>query len=112
MDNLEDRLGRCYELAAKFVMENPSWSLVHGFITDKFGNSGNTIDHAWAMKDGWRYDAVLDIEFLDNVFDALFFPENLVIYPSIEMTQRIYNSCHWGPWHEIDRSKIIFNKKP
>jgi hypothetical protein len=110
MSEIKDRLGRCYELNAKFVINNPQWTLVHGFINDRAFGTGNTIDHAWCELDDISYDAVLDLTLPTIVHDALFNPTDTVKYRGTTAIQKVLTTQHYGPWHEIDESKIIFNK--
>jgi hypothetical protein len=108
--SLDERLGRCYELAGKFCIEN-GWDLVHGFITDKRFGSGHTIDHAWCEENEMCYDPVLDLELPKDAFMRLLGCEITKKYHSSEYSELMITTGHFGPWHEIDNSKIVFNQK-
>lgn len=109
MSKLGDRLGRCYELSAKYVLDNDGFNLVHGFITDKIGVTGHTIDHAWVEKEGNVYDPVLDMELPTEIHEAMFNAEVTIKYPRKSVLDMILMKEHWGPWHEVDKSKVVFN---
>ena len=91
-----DRLGRCYELAGRYVMDNAGTQLVHGSIQ---GMGNPRIDHAWAVtSDGQIYDAVLDEEF-DPVAHLHFFSaEEHIVYERFEAMALMAKHKHWGPW--------------
>jgi len=108
---LKDRLGKCYMLAYQHVTEKQDWTLCHGFITDNIFGTGNTIDHAWCEHNatGKLYDPVLQKHYSKEMFIATFSPDTTVRYTKQEVLQHAFKFKHYGPWHEIDNSKIKFN---
>lgn len=97
-----DRLGRCYELAGRFVVTdfaNPAArgsKLVHGSIQG-FGNP--RIGHAWViMPDGTRYDPVADEEFDPEVHESYFNAIEDNVYDADEVRVWTVKTGHWGPW--------------
>lgn len=109
MGKLEDRIGRCYELSGNFQVDNQEYTLVHGFITDRIGDTGHTIDHAWVEKDGEVYDPVLDKSYPTDIYEALTGAEEIIRYEYIKTLNNIQKTGHWGPWHEVDQSRIVFD---
>lgn len=104
---LGGRLGRCYELSYKFATSHDGWKLVHGYIRDKIGGSGRAIDHAWCLKGDGVFDPVLDANIPEVVYKAMFDAEVARIYTEEEAMKAAVESGTYGPWHEIDDSKII-----
>lgn len=97
-DSFEERLSRCYELAARFVQRDPNAVLVHGSIQG-FGNP--RIGHAWVeLSDGRRYDPVLDDYFDAAVHEAFFNVEEYERYSHDEVMKNLLGHGHWGPWHD------------
>jgi len=106
-ESIHDRLGKCYVLSYQWVTRNKGWSLVHGYITDRM-KTGRTIDHAWTEKDGKVFDPVLDREYAKDVYYAIFSAEPEKIYNEKEVVQQAIKNKTYGPWHEINQSKIKF----
>lgn len=99
------RLGRCYELAAKFQIDNRDFQLVHGRVTSPFEHSPHPIlDHAWLERGEMSYDVVLDrfmpMIFFNNVYE----PERLFVYTWREAAAKILETEHFGPWDYSDRA--------
>ncbi len=102
----QPRLGRCYELSYQFVLSNPAWTLVHGFIEDKLFGTGNRIDHAWCVKEGKYYDPVIQKEFNEEVAKVIFNSEPVKQYPFEQAIEMALQHETYGPWHDIDNSEI------
>jgi len=93
----KDRLGRCFELAGRFVSHNADgYQLCHGSI---MGMGKPRIKHAWVLfPDGRVWEPILNGVFEPEVFQAFFNPLETSTY-SVEET--LINTCkysHWGPW--------------
>jgi hypothetical protein len=95
------RLGRCYELAAKQVVfgegeHKPGDKLVHGSIQG-FGNP--RIGHAWVERaDGSIHEVIGQKDYPRFVFGALFNPIEDHVYTSAQATQWMLKSGHFGSW--------------
>ncbi len=50
------RKGRCFELAGKGLLRDPTWTLVHGWVSA--GIPRLLTAHAWLQKEGYVYDPV------------------------------------------------------
>lgn len=112
MGNIKSRLGQCYILSYKFVTDytNKGYKLIHGYITNRFGG-GQTIDHAWAEKDGEVYDPVLDLKADWEVYKALL---NAVVdkeYSDVEAMKLASESGTYGPWHELKKLDLSMYTK-
>lgn len=104
-ESIAAKLGRCYELAAKFQIEHRQFTLVHGRVTSPFDGSPHpVIDHAWLEADGISYDAVLDRYMPLELFNAVFEPERLFTYPWRAAAEKILATEHFGPWDYSDRA--------
>lgn len=90
------RLGLCYQLSGRYVMDDPETVLVHGSIQG-FGNP--RIGHAWVELPGGRvYDAVLDQEFSQVEHVAIFHPVVDRRYSHDETLVTMARTHNWGPW--------------
>lgn len=94
-----DRLGRCYELAGQYIMENPSSSLVHGSIQ---GAGAPRIGHAWVVDaDGEVFDGTMGEHFPNVAAYAAFTnAEEVISYTAREAMHLMASQGHFGPWHD------------
>lgn len=96
------RLGRCYELAGRYVMENPTATLVHGSIQ---GMGNPRLDHAWAETRGGNiYEPITDREWEPKVFDAVFNPKERATYGGHDSLVKMVDTGHFGPWDDKQES--------
>ena len=94
----KDRLGRCYELAGKYVGMHPGSTLVHGSIQG-FGNP--RIGHAWVkLSNGSVWEPITNSVFPKEVFDSFFNAQELVSYSRSDVADKTEGFGHWGPWDE------------
>jgi hypothetical protein len=92
----EQRLGRCYELSGRFVMDNGEAVLVHGTIQGE-GHPPNP--HAWVkFSDGKVYDPVMDSVMSGEDYAEKMNAVEHVTFARHEMTERVLKHKHWGPW--------------
>lgn len=107
-----DRLGRCYELAAKYVMNNPTSALAHGSIGGPLAQANARgspkIGHAWAIDaDGEIFEPTTGRHFSRHDFRHLFDGVDWIVYTQDEVFRHVTRSGHWGPW---DRDYIAFEE--
>ena len=96
------RLGRCYELAGKYVMDahmrGEECALVHGSIQ---GLGFPRIKHAWVeLPDGQVHDPVADTTMALDEHRAFYSAEVDCRYTYEDMARNACRSQHWGPWAE------------
>lgn len=94
-ETFEDRLGRCYELAGRMVM-NDGGTLVHGSIQ---GAGNPRIGHAWVENDdGTITDPVMGETMPADAYTrfASAIPEHR--YSQEEVLLNAGRTQHWGPW--------------
>lgn len=94
------RSGRCFELSGKRSLYHPDkgLTLVHGTIQN-FGKPA--IAHGWVEhSDGTMHDPTTDQTFDSMVFNAFFNPVIEKRYSKEEVYDKIFDSGHFGPWHE------------
>jgi hypothetical protein len=89
------RGGRCYELAFSGILNDGTWSLVHGQVS---GPNGVPMGHAWLERDGQVYDPVLNrqlplLEYRDR-YGAVCEAQ----YSQREAAERMLEARHSGPW--------------
>ena|ERR1039458_1250582 len=104
--NDRKRQGRCYELALRVMLHEPSaerLTLVHGRIS-QIKNDDYLIDHAWIeLNDGRIYDPVLDKH---TPQDEYVRTRGAVIerqYPRAEAIRVAVKTGHYGPWHRAEQ---------
>jgi len=136
-ETIEERLGKCFELSGKFILEHPGWSLVHAVIKDTVNKSGAQVIHSWCekedaaidvvtkKKDRLVYDSVLNEELPLRLYYGLYgiidyryhdherrlkVPETLLIrYTFEEAFKLIQETRTYGPW---DPEILKFKEKP
>lgn len=102
--NFKERLGRCYELAAIYVIEETTdpykASVVHGTIQGA-GHPPNP--HAWVelyTHMGIRiYDAVLERGFSKADWESFANPKEEVRYTYHQLLFNLLEFQNFGPWH-------------
>lgn len=136
-ETIEERLGKCFELSGKFILENPEWTLVHAVISDTVNKTGAQVIHAWCekenaaidvvinKKDSLVYDSVLNEHFPRRLYYALCgiirytyndherrlnVPESLLVrYTYEEAFELIQETRTYGPW---DQKILNYKEKP
>lgn len=90
------RLGRCYELAGRFAMNNEGTALVHGSI-EGFGNP--RIGHAWVeLENGKIWEPATGQEWDGDAFAGFFNPKLDEYYEHEELLKQVLRQKNWGPW--------------
>ena len=102
--DIQDRLGKCYALSGRFVLDNENAILMHGSVTNRIGD-GRTINHAWVEYDNKVFDAVLGREFDKQLYYALFDPKVDQTYDHERTCLEMLRYSHWGPWNEQNPPK-------
>lgn len=94
--NYRKRQGRCYEIAALFVLDNndQQWVLCHGTIYFK----GQKYLHAWCTLNEIIYDGVLNECFPISEYIARYHPEDILKYDKLLAAQKLISEGHFGPW--------------
>lgn len=95
----KDRLGRCYELAGKYHVDNPDTTLVHGSI---HGMGAPRIGHAWVVHGDGKtvWEPATGQEWDKPAFDAVFHAEPEHTYTHDQALTHMIEDGHWGPWEE------------
>jgi hypothetical protein len=93
---IKSRLGRCYELSARFVVDHRDATLVHGSI-EGMGHPRNP--HAWVLlPSGDIFDPVLDSEMSADAWAAFASPRVERTFTRDELVPLLVEFGHWGPW--------------
>lgn len=100
---LEGRLGRCYELAGRYVSQKPGAQLVHGHIFNPFNRNGEgkgfaDIDHAWVEEGNQVFDPVMDKRWPKDVYYGLFQATEQGRFNYEQVLKMMLQHRHWGPW--------------
>ena len=95
----EQRNGNCYMYAARLVMENPDWQLVHANLFPLLGPFQDmAYNHAFAMKGNLIYDGVLNKFFTKASYWKAFFPVDLRIYSYDTAMKMMLKKKTYGDW--------------
>jgi hypothetical protein len=95
--------GRCYEIAYRFVMDNPEWLLIHGKLDlfDFLGKEYVKYYHAWARKGNEVFDPAHNCIYKKEEWKK-FKPIEIKIYSikeaNLEVIKPKWGKCHYGPW--------------
>ena len=106
-DSFKERLGNCYSLSGKYVMNNLEWDLIHGTITEQV-EGGRTIGHAWVENTETHhghdikmiYDPVWDKKLPWDAYERFVGAKEEQRYTRAEMVKIILEQQNWGPWDE------------
>jgi hypothetical protein len=103
---VRNRKGRCYELAARGILETgdgKNWTLVHGTITASDGIVG----HAWLEQAGWAYDPVLDRLSQVSTYRMMRGAKTKRRYSAPEAAGMMVQHKSFGPWTKYP-SSVVF----
>ena len=97
-NNIEDRVGRCYEYAFKTVERYPQFTLVHGIgINTK---DGKIMGHAWCELGNLAYDAVMDEAIPKEQYYRVFQVSDTFKYTLQEARELVSMYHHYGYWNK------------
>ena len=99
--SVADRHRRCYELCAKGVQRDPSWTLVHGTLLARRRGEPQHIAHAWLERDGQVYDAVHDRVYTLSAYPGVVEAR----YTSQETAALRAVTGNFGPWSTTERER-------
>lgn len=106
-ENIEDRLGLCYELSGRYVSGHPNSELIHGSVTNRIPNmlkgimeETKTLEHAWVEYNNIVFDPVIGQEYQKEVYYALFEAKVIERYNYEEVLKITLKDGNWGPWNE------------
>lgn len=100
MSRYKARLGRCYELAGRRVMDDRAGQLIHGTIQG-MGYPPNP--HAWViLETGEWWEPISEIALPPEVFRRLWGAEIHQIYDYAGVLDAALAAGHWGPWPGVD----------
>lgn len=90
-----DRLGKCFEVAARYAWDNPDTELVHGSIQ---GFGLPRLDHAWVDTGSGIFDAVMGQHFGYEAWQGYANPVETDRFTYTELMANLVEYEHWGPW--------------
>lgn len=109
-DVFEDRLTRCYELAARAFHWHPNaaWAhhnvpapaaLIHG--SWHWHDAPKRIDHAWVLLEDSRiWEPITQMICDPEKFSASTRSEVGYLYDDVAARRNLMRFAHWGPWHD------------
>lgn len=93
-----DRLGQCYALAGRYIIDHygSDLALVHGTIQ---GFGAPPLDHAWVrFPDGRVWEPATNTIYSPGDFQVLFNPQEVQTYSGKEAMSKMVDTGHFGPW--------------
>ena len=94
--SVTNRLGRCYEMAGKFALDNPGSVLVHGTIQ---GEGYPPLDHAWVETPRQTiFEPTSGNEMTPQEFSTFFSPKVNQRYTTAQQNDVFLKYEHWGPY--------------
>lgn len=97
---LRSRIGRCYELAARGVLQGKGWTLIHGEVDS--GRPGLRIGHAWLERGDEVFCSESDRVIPADVWQRQRRPEVFARYQPKDLAALYARYGHNGPWHDDD----------
>lgn len=99
--NYGPRTGLCYEMAARFVMDNPDWKVVHATLFPRVGDFANSVYlHGFAEKGSVVFDGVhgrfFDREAYYKYYDIM----DVRTFDHTTMNKKLLQIRQWGAWDE------------
>ncbi len=92
------RVGKCYELAGRYVSDHPDSVLIHGKLINPFSKGMSEVEHAWVEEGNEIFDPVMDKRFPKHVYQSLFKVEEYNRYSYHDVHKMTSHHGHWGPW--------------
>jgi hypothetical protein len=97
--NQIERNGRCFELAARFVMDNPDWEIVHATLYPRIGNFADQIYfHSYAQKGNIIFDPVFNQFYNADKHAKYYNTTDKRVYNSKVAIKKMLKSGNYGPW--------------
>jgi hypothetical protein len=93
--------GDCYQVAGRFVFDNPDATLVHAECYPLIGPYARIqFHHAWAERGGVVYDYAngKKIEMDVGLYRILANVQREQRYTPTEVRLNVVKTRHWGPW--------------
>ena len=97
-----NRRHRCYELAVRGVMLDPSWVLCHGLKWTRVYGERQLIAHAWLARGDLVYDPALDAMFDRTEYTAA----GERYYTAAQAASLMAASGVYGPWTDDERATV------
>lgn len=95
----KDRDGRCYEIAGRFIMDNPDWFLVHATLYPKLGKfAGKPFPHAFTELGEIVFDPVFNKFYVKAAYYAIHNVTNARKYESMKALKLMLKTKHFGEW--------------
>ncbi len=104
LSRIRKRQGRCYELAAKAILDSgDEWVLIHGEANGPGGRS----DHAWLQSGDMVYDPVADREIPLAVYLTKYGGNEHRRYTKMQAAKMVSDCSVWGPWTLDEERRIL-----
>jgi hypothetical protein len=100
LEAIPERRGLCFMYACRYVIDNPEWTLHHGYLTGEAVTSQHDVryDHAWAQLDDVVYEALADKHFLLVEYTSLCKPVTQQTFTSAQARSLAFGTGNYGPW--------------
>jgi hypothetical protein len=99
------RLGRCYELSGKYLLDHPDDKivLVHGTVCDRHNPECKPNPHAWIedVETGFVLDPVVGESYSGWAYEVLFMAVPHYKYTLKEAVSHMLKTRVWGRWEPL-----------
>lgn len=93
------RTGLCYEMAARFVRDNPTWSVVHATLYPQIGDFVNSVYlHGFAEKDNVIFDPVVNAFYDRESYYKYYAITDVRKFSATQARRLMGRTRHWGSW--------------
>jgi DNA topoisomerase-1 len=94
-----ERRGLCYEMAAKFVTDNPDWKVVHATLYPQIGNFENSVYfHGFAEKDNVVFDPVFNKFYDKGAYYKYYAITDARSFSVAQVYKQMSKTRRWGAW--------------
>lgn len=98
-DTSKQRQGKCYEYAARFIIDNEGWDLVHATLYPRMGPFEDKIYfHGFAVKDNTVYDPVFNDFYDKDSYYKYYSITDERKFERYSAMKRLYKERNYGPW--------------
>ena len=96
-NGLKDRLGLCYELSGRYVLNHEDSILIHGTVTNQIDKTKKT-NHAWVEENNSVFDPVWDRRMPKEDYYEVLGANPIKRYSHEQTCLNMARNRHWGPW--------------
>lgn len=97
-ENINNRVGRCYELSAHYVCAHTDAVLIHGRLLNPWKRGLKELDHAWIEIGKDIFDPVMNLTLPKETYIGVYEAKEFKRYTHMETLVMTMKAKNWGPW--------------